>query len=120
MTANQVNERDWFSLVKFFSIRDHRVHDIVCRLTEFTSYSLLRPVCRLLKKTLDAKNGLECWSNGVLGLEPITPPLQYSIPTRRLSAPFDNVLGQLAHEAFSAGLLMNGRRIALRSQGRYR
>jgi hypothetical protein len=25
-------------------------------------------------------NGMECWSNGVLGFEPITPPLQYSNP----------------------------------------
>jgi hypothetical protein len=23
---------------------------------------------------------MECWSNGVLGMEPITPPLQYSSP----------------------------------------
>jgi len=43
------------------------------------------------------QNGvLEYWNIGVLGLEPITPPLRHSItpiPMRRLSAPFDNAQG---------------------------
>jgi hypothetical protein len=32
---------------------------------------------------------MECWSNGVLGIEPITPPLQYSSPDEANERTFD-------------------------------
>jgi hypothetical protein len=41
-------------------------------------------------------NEMECWSNGVLGLEPITPPLQYSSPDEATKR---NEAGGLFHRA---------------------
>ena len=43
---------------------------------------------------------MECWSNGVLGLEPITPPLQYSNPWEAIDGSTGLTMSGIAYLKF--------------------